>query len=75
MSPLIELRGHAFKDGVVVMVGKADQITDHGKPCWFCSTFPPNKPYYEVVTYRHEAVQWLKDNAGAEEVFAGAVES
>lgn len=73
MSQIVELRGHAAKDGQVVMVGKAEQVKDHGTPCWLCSTLPPNRPFYEVVTYRQNAIQWLKDVAGAEEVFEGAV--
>jgi hypothetical protein len=72
MSRLIELRGFAFLDGKVVVVGKATQEKDHGTPCWMCSTMPPLEQRHVIVGFRSEARDWLKKVAGAEEVFEGS---
>lgn len=72
-SPLVEMRGFSFVDGQVVVVGQATQVMDHGVPCWLCSTLAPRQPKSEVVTYRQQAIDWLKQECNAEVVFEGAM--
>lgn len=72
-SPLVEMRGLAAIDGKVVVVGQATQEKDHGAPCWLCSTLPPQAQRHEVVKYRQQAIDWLKQEARAEQVFEGVL--
>lgn len=72
-SPLIELRGLRYLDGQIVQVGKATQEKDHGTPMWLCQAQPPLKQVFNPVSYRAEAIAWLRQECGAEEVIEGAV--
>lgn len=71
MTKTNSLRAFKYIEGQVVMVGKAEQELDHGQSFWLCSTLPPFKQRFEPTETREQAIAWLQEHVGAEEVFEG----
>lgn len=67
----VELRGLKFLDGHIVQVGKATQQMCGDSVLWICETQPPLEQRFLGVEDRREAIQWLREVCGAEEVLEG----
>lgn len=50
-----------FIDHKVVLIGRATQELDHGKPFWLCQTFPPLEQVFQPVSFNDQEVfEWFK---------------
>lgn len=66
-----QLQGLSFIEDRIVVVARASEERDHGKPFWLCERLPPLERAFMHASTTHDAAAWMRQECGAQQVWCG----